>query len=295
MTKFKINTPENFSFRSTLYSHGWIDLLPFKLDLDSLTLMYAINLTNSNKILITISTESDKTIIVQTEQEIDKKQQELVAIKIKRIFRLNEDFNEFYEIAASNKDFNWIVEKGAGRLLNCETLWEDMVKMLCTTNCTWRLTQIMTENLFQFLGESKAFPVPEKIAKTDEKFLRDKIKMGYRAPYLLQFAQNVAEKRIDLNEYENWDSDSVTLYKELRKIKGFGDYAVSSLMKLLGRYDYMGFDSWNRKQFFNKNNGGKECSDEKIAKFYKKFNKWAGLFFWLDVTKDWYFKEHPWE
>ena len=66
-------------------------------------------------------------------------------------------------------------------------------------------------------------------------------------------------------------------------------------MKLLGRYDFMGFDSWNRKQFYNKRKKGKACSDEQITKYYKKYGKWAGLFFWLDVTKDWYFRENPWE
>ena len=65
-------------------------------------------------------------------------------------------------------------------------------------------------------------------------------------------------------------------------------------MKLLGRYDFMGFDSWNRKQFYNKYKKGKPCSDIQITKFYKKFGKWAGLFYWMDVTKEWYFRENPW-
>ena len=99
---------------------------------------------------------------------------------------------------------------------------------------------------------------------------------------------------MNLELFENWHGDSKSLYIEIKKIKGFGDYAVSSLMKLLGRYDFMGFDSWNRKQFANTHKNRKSYSDEYITKFYKNFGKWAGLFFWLDVTKEWYFQENPW-
>ena len=180
-------------------------------------------------------------------------------------------------------------------MLRAASIWEDMVKMLCTTNCTWRLTQIMTENLFNILGESKSFPSAAVIAGTDEQFLREKIKMGYRSPYLLQFSREVASGKLNLNEFENWQGDSKSLYTKIKKIKGFGDYAVSSLMKLLGRYDFMGFDSWNRKQYFNIHKNGNPCSDDQISKHYKKYKNWAGLFYWLDVTKDWYFREKPWE
>ena len=250
-------------------------------------------MAQSKLIEVNISSDSSENLIINT--EVDSKKEEIVISKIKRIFRLDEDYNEFYDLVNNDKDFNWVIAKGAGRMLRSASIWEDMVKMLCTTNCTWRLTQIMTENLFTIVGESKFFPSSTVIAKTDEQFLREKIKMGYRAPYLWQFAKEVANKNLNLEKFENWNHDSISLYKEIRKIKGFGDYAVSSLMKLLGRYDFMGFDSWNRKQFYNTHKNGKSCSDEQITNFYKKYGKWAGLFFWLDVTKEWYFRENPWE
>ena len=292
MPEITIKTDQNFSFHSTVYSHGWSDLLPFKIDNEKKKLNYSFEISPSRFADIEIYSNTENDIIVNS--KVHSKYEDSIISKIKRIFRLDEDLAEFYKIAEQHKDFFWIIEKGAGRMLRCATLWEDMVKMLCTTNCTWRLTQIMTETLFKVMGNSAAFPTATIIAETDEQFLREKIKMGYRAPYLLQFAQNVATGQLDFQLFENWQEDSNSLYKEIRKIKGYGDYAVSSLMKLLGRYDFMGFDSWNRKQFFNKHKNGKSCSDEQIAKYYKKFNEWAGLFFWLDVTKEWYFRENPW-
>lgn len=293
MSDLLINTNHNFSFLSTLYSHGWSDLLPFKIEPDKKKLKYSFNISSSKTSSVKISPDKKNDLLIETKTGNNHK--EFIEKIVKRIFRLDEDFAEFYEIANRSKDFSWLIEKGAGRMLRCATIWEDMVKMLCTTNCTWRLTQIMTENLFHILGKSKTFPSAEIIAARDEDFLRNEIKMGYRAPYLLQFSQEVASGKLNLQTFENWDGNSISLYKEIRKIKGFGDYAVSSMMKLLGRYDFMGFDSWNRKQFFNKHKNGKHCPDEEITKFYKKFDKWAGLFFWLDVTKHWYFRENPWD
>lgn len=287
-----INTPQDFSFQSTLYSHGWSDLLPFKIDSKNKILQYSFEQPGLKIAAVNISSNSSNSLIIKS--DINSKNEELVISKISRIFRLDEDLNEFYELAGNDRHFKWVIEKGAGRMLRSASVWEDMVKMLCTTNCTWRLTQIMTENLYSILGESKSFPSAVVIAETDEQFLREKIKMGYRAPYLLQFARDVAEKNIHLESFENWKDDSPSLYKEIRKIKGFGDYSVSSLLKLLGRYDFMGFDSWNRKQYYNIHTNGIPCSDDQISKHYKKYKKWAGLFYWLDVTKEWYFRENPW-
>jgi 3-methyladenine DNA glycosylase/8-oxoguanine DNA glycosylase len=292
MPEYVIKTDKNFSFHSTLYSHGWSDLLPFKIDSEKKKLNYSFELSLSQFADIEIHSNAENDIIINS--NIGAKFKDTLVSKTKRIFRLDEDITEFYKIAKQHRNFFWIIEKGAGRMLRCASLWEDMVKMLCTTNCTWRLTQIMTENLYNILGNSAAFPTANFIAETDEQFLREKVKMGYRAPYLLRFARDVAIGKLNLELLENWQEDSTSLYKEIRKIKGFGDYAVSSLMKLIGRYDFMGFDSWNRKQFYNTHKSGKHCSDEQITKFYKKYGKWAGLFFWLDVTKEWYFRENPW-
>jgi len=292
MQEFIIKTNQNFSFQSTIYSHGWSDLLPFKIDLERKSLNYSLEISPTTFTLIKSTSDSNNNLIIRADS--NSKFKDSITTNVKRIFRLDEDFKEFYEIADQHSDYKWIVAKCAGRMLRSPSIWEDIIKMLCTTNCTWRLTQIMTENLFNILGNSKSFPSAPKIAETDEQFLRDKIKMGYRAPYLLQFSQDVVSGKLNIKEFESWEGDSISLYKDIRKIKGFGDYAVSSIMKLLGRYDFMGFDSWNRKQFYNKHKKGKACSDEQITKYYKKFGKWAGLFFWLDVTKDWYFRENPW-
>ena len=62
-------------------------------------------------------------------------------------------------------DLRWALARGAGRLLRSPTVFEDAVKTLCTTNCSWALTRLMVERLCDALGARGAarrarVPVP---------------------------------------------------------------------------------------------------------------------------------------
>ena len=126
MRDLTIKTDQNFSFHSTLYSHGWSDLLPFKIDTENKKLYYSFELSPSNFTKIEISSDTANNIIFKPDS--DSKDKDLLISKVKRIFRLDEDLTDFFEIAEQHKDYSWIIEKGAGRMLRCATLWEDMVK-----------------------------------------------------------------------------------------------------------------------------------------------------------------------
>ena len=304
MKKISIRTPEDFSFKSTVFSHGWSDLLPFEMSLRPLQISYTLQLTDGSICHLRVSQSDTGKLDVEHRDRLSDQQIAEITGKIKRMFRLSENFSEFYNMAGNSEKYKWIVSMGAGRMLRSASLWEDMVKMLCTTNCTWRLTQIMVENLVKKLGHSldkdesdirySAFPDATVVADCTEDFLRNEIKLGYRAPYLLEYARQVTRNKIDLSSFEDLQLSTIDLYKMLRSVKGFGDYAVSNLLKLLGHYDQLGADSWSRKKFFEKYRNGSPCPDQEIQKHYEQFGKWAGLFFWMDVSEDWYRGEIPW-
>jgi 3-methyladenine DNA glycosylase/8-oxoguanine DNA glycosylase len=75
--------------------------------------------------------------------------------------------------------------------------------------------------------------------------------------------------------------------KEIKGVKGVGDYAAENLLKLLGRYDGLALDSWTRARFYQLRNNGRQANDKKIARYYSRFNEWRGLALWCDVTRDW--------
>jgi 3-methyladenine DNA glycosylase/8-oxoguanine DNA glycosylase len=170
--------------------------------------------------------------------------------------------------------------------------------MICTTNCTWGLTEVMVGNLTSKLGRSVgngrySFPTPAAIAGKTELSLRKEIKSGYRSPYLLELAEAVEAGALDLESWRTSTLPTEDLYRQVLAVKGIGAYAAGNILKLLGRCDYLGLDSWVRKKFSELHKNGRKTKDSTIEKHYKPFGKWKGLFFWLEMTRDWYTEKFP--
>jgi len=147
-------------------------------------------------------------------------------------------------------------------------------------------------NLVEHLGEgfngASTFPAPDAIAASSERFLRQTIKAGYRAPYLLELANRVASGKLDLESWRSSGEPTVELFKQMREVKGIGPYAAGNLMKLVGRYEYLGLDSWVRTRYYELHHNGRTVRDSTIERHYASFGEWRGLFFWLEMTRHWH-------
>ena len=294
-----IQTPPNFNFWRTVYSHGWCALPPFEVDKERRVLNRTLTLASGTSILsaihpanshLTIRTHSDRPLT-----SVDRKD---IRSQLSQCFRLDEDFSGFFAEARKHAHYRWIPRLRAGRLLRAPTVFEDTVKMICTTNCTWGLTEIMVGNLTNEFGVEvgngrRSFPTPSAIAGKSESFLRNHIKSGYRSPFLLELAEAVAAGKLDLESWRTSVLPTEELYRQVLSVKGIGAYAAGNILKLLGRYDYLGIDSWVRKKFSELHRNGRKASDRTIEKHYKPFGKWRGLFFWLEMTRDWYTEKFP--
>jgi N-glycosylase/DNA lyase len=288
---FEIKPPRKFSFRHTVESHGWYDLPPFDHADDSQNLNYVFSPAGEDgAISATVSNGRGKLTV-----ELSSRSQDVKRIErgIRHILRLDDDLTDFYSALEGDERLAWIANVNAGRLLRSPTVWEDLVKTICTTNCSWALTRKMVVNLVEKLGETasngrKAFPTPLAMASEDAQFYRDEIRAGYRSPYFVELAEAVASGKLDPEGWMHSDLPTAELKKELKKIKGVGDYAAENLLKLLGRYDGLALDSWLRAKFYETHNRGKKCTDKKIDRFYAKFGDWKGLAVWCDMTESWF-------
>ena len=86
--------------------------------------------------------------------------------KIGRTFQLDLDLTDFHARARGSAAHEWVADAGFGRLLCGSTLFEDVVKIITTTNTTWRQTVRMNELLVEKCGlrtrsGAHAFPRPE--------------------------------------------------------------------------------------------------------------------------------------
>ncbi len=204
----------------------------------------------------------------------------------------------FYEAVSGHEPLSWVSQINAGRLLRSPTVFEDLVKTLCTTNCSWALTKKMVSNLVEKLGEPaanglKAFPTVHAMANVNADFYRNEIRAGYRSPYFVEMAETIANGKVNPELWLTTDLPTAELKKEIKNIKDFGDYAADNLLKMIGRYDGLALDSWLRAQFYKKHNREKTCPDKKIEKHYKKFGQWQGLAIWCDMTEDWFLTGRP--
>lgn len=211
---------------------------------------------------------------------------------VRHMMRLDDDMAVFYGLLAADGDFNWIPAQGAGRLLRSPTVFEDLVKMICTTNCSWSLTEKMVTGLVENLGREangghRTFPTPEAMALMPLKFYVNEVRAGYRSAYLKELADRVAAGELDVEGWLRSPLSTVDLIKEMRGVKGVGPYAAENLLKLIGRYDGLALDSWTRAKFYAVRNGGRKASDKKIARYYSRFKEWRGLALWCDMTRDW--------
>jgi 3-methyladenine DNA glycosylase/8-oxoguanine DNA glycosylase len=286
-----IATPPTFSFKRTVISHGWCELLPFRMDRENWALSRALDLPNASAVTLSI-TATRRALRINTSRRLSQAAARKVISDVRHMLRLDDDMGEFYRLLAQDDDFSWIPTQGAGRLLRSPTVFEDLVKMICTTNCSWALTEKMVTGLVENLGREsddgrRTFPTPEAMALMPVKFYVNEVRSGYRASYLKELADRVASGELDVEGWLKSPLPTVELTKELRGVKGVGPYAAENVLKLLGRYDGLALDSWTRAKFFNVRNKGRKTTDKKIARYYSRFNEWRGLAFWCDMTRDW--------
>ncbi|HEU4508833.1 MAG TPA: hypothetical protein VFR78_11380 [Pyrinomonadaceae bacterium] len=289
--ELKIPTPRNFNFRRTVISHGWYNLLPFSLDTEKWELVRVIDAGPKPPVTIFLTGQKGH-VRVETSRPLNKSETAIVLRDARHILRLDDDLQSFYVSIAGDPEFDWIGKQGAGRLLRSPTVYEDLVKMICTTNCSWALTVKMVTGLVQNLGREtndgrRSFPTPEAMAAMPADFYVKDVRAGYRAPYLKELAERVASGELDVEQWAKSDLPTAQLVKQIKGVKGAGTYAAENLLKLLGRYDGLALDSWTRMRFFEIRNNGRKASDKKIARYYSRFNEWRGLALWCDVTRDW--------
>lgn len=289
--ELKIPTPKNFSFHRTVASHGWYGLLPFSLDSKKWELTRVIDVSAKPPVTI-FMTGLKNHVRLTTSRPLTKAETTIVLRDARHILRLDDDLDNFYQTTGSDPEFSWIGAQGAGRMLRSPTVFEDLVKMICTTNCSWALTEKMVTGLVQNLGREtndgrRSFPTPQAMASMPGEFFVEQVRAGYRAPYLKELSGRVASGELNVEEWLTSDLPTSELLKQIKGVKGAGDYAAENLLKLLGRYDGLALDSWTRAKFFQVRNNGRKANDKKIARYYARFNEWRGLALWCDVTRDW--------
>jgi 3-methyladenine DNA glycosylase/8-oxoguanine DNA glycosylase len=291
---------EPVDLKRTLVSHGLVALPPMVLDEDapSLEVTLAVGAGRPRTIRIVAGRDHHAAVTVVGRKPGPKVQSDIVA-RARQLLRLDEDLSAFYAQISSDDDLAWAA-RGAGRLIRGASVFEDVVKTICTTNCAWSATVRMVGAIVRHLGEPalgrravdsapRAFPSPQAMAEAGDDFYRDVARAGYRGAYLIEIARRVAGGEVDLEAFDATHPSAAAddeVAEQLLALPGVGPYALAHIMMLLGRYSNLVLDSWTRPTYARLA-GRKAVKDAAIERRFRKYGPYAGLAFWLYLTRPW--------
>ena len=301
--KFVLSARPPFNFLSVLNSHGWRQLAPFSYDENANTLSYVMRLSTGRVIELRLR-EAQEGVIVET-GKLDRAERKEVTEKVTWMFGLDMDFSRFYAASGAEPKLARAKGRALGRVLRSPSLFEDVIKTILTTNTLWTATKNMTQKLVNEFGaslwdgsrvvaptaprtETKAFPTPEAIAASNPDVLREKIRVGYRAPAIHQLAVRVASGQFDLESLKMSNLPTLELRKKLLSINGVGPYAAANLLMLLGRHDFIPIDSYALKMVSHEWYGGEPITAKEVEERFEKWGEFKGLAFWF---WDWAYSE----
>jgi 3-methyladenine DNA glycosylase/8-oxoguanine DNA glycosylase len=282
---------EPVDFVRTIVSHGVAELPPNRLDFEARALETTLPVASSAR-TVRLTSARGKLRIDMVAGSAGIRASSGLETTVAHMFRLDEDLSAFYSTVRKDAELAWCAE-GAGRMLRAPTVFEDVVKTICTTNTSWSGTRKMTHALVDNLGVKapgggRTFPTPDAMAEVDEGFYREVVRSGYRGPYFRQLATDVAEGTIDLEALHDPDLPDDEAAARLLALPGVGPYAAAHVMLTsLGRYSRLVLDSWTRPTYYKLSGARSAVKDATIERRFKRYGDWAGLAFWLYLTRGW--------
>ncbi|MCY3781400.1 MAG: 3-methyladenine DNA glycosylase [Chloroflexi bacterium] len=285
-----IPTAPQFDFRQTVLSHGWRMLAPFNWDAEVETLQYVYQSADGDvQRLWMRAAENGVRVQLPDRPVITPELKSEVSAAVERMLNTGWDLSAFYTCMRAFDGYAWLERERQGRILISPSLWEDLAKVLLTTNCNWSQTVNMCRNLCQLgaphptVEGCQAFPSPQRIADMDFEEMAEAVRAGYRNAYLHELARQIAGGALDLDAWRNLDSDR--LFKAVKALKGFGDYAAGTVARMVGHFDRIAIDTACHAMFAASHNSGVKADAIAIAAHYEGFGQWRGLVLWMDIMR----------
>ena len=298
--RLRLRVPEPFELDVVLRGHGWVALAPHRYERERGRMGSTLDLAaladgggRGPVVDLELSQAGERlSVELRARSRLDRKALQRVRRALTTSLALEVDLSPFWARCRAHERLAWVHQRGAGRLLRSPTLFEDLLKLLMTTNCSWANTKSMVERTTLALGRRgpsgrRAFPSARRCAREGESFWRDEIRVGYRAAHCQALAEGFASGRLARADFDDPELPTAELRARLLALPGFGPYAAGQALRLLARFDDLALDSWIRKRA-TELHGLPAGDDTAIARRYAAFDEYAGLAVWMDVTRAWH-------
>ncbi len=292
---------ESVDLMRTFMSHGVASLPPMHLDERAGRLDVTLSLNKGQVRTVTLARGRQGYVDVRVAGRLPGARTRADVIgAVRHLLRLDEDLSVFYAQVRSDPELSWAAS-GAGRMIRSHSVFEEIIKTIATTNCAWSATERMVAALVANLGRAaagapqagprgRAFPSAEAMASAPESFYRDVVRAGYRGRYMRALASGVVAGHIEvesLGPVGRGDIPDEEAEARLLALPGIGPYAAAHVMMMLGRYSSLILDSWTRPTYVRLAGHKRPVKDSTIRKRFMRYGPYAGLAFWLYLTRGW--------
>ena len=289
-TGIVIPAAPQFSFERTVLSHGWLMLPPFSWDDESGALSYVFQSGSGAVLRLRMRAVAAGVAVDSPDCPLENETlRPEVARAVKRMLNLDWDLSAFYAAMAAHEGYHWLETERRGRILIAPSLWEDLAKVLLTTNCSWAQTVNMCRQLCKLgaphpaVEDCRAFPSAEGIAALEFDAFAERVRAGYRSAFLHELARKIAAGEVNLDAWLALDGDE--FFRAVKSLKGFGDYAAGTMARMVGHFDKIAIDTACHAMFAESHNGGAKGSVNDIKTHYERFGRWRGLVMWMDIMR----------
>lgn len=302
--RLTVATPPDFDFCSAVCSHGFFVLAPNRWVPGRQTLRTVVTLDDDTAIPVSIrqapaakSANSSSGAITVTSAITTSHRQRMTAVRaIRRMLRLDEDLSDFHRMCRRSSSHEPAADMRFGRLLRGGSLFEDIVKVICTCNTSWGQTVAMVQRITELWGvptsdgDARGFPTPARLAAVPAAVLKKEARVGYRADFLHRLAVDAADDLYGLEAIERFDGSSDELCEMLRSIRGVGDYAAAHLCMLLGHYNRLAVDT-ELKRFLRQRHPRRRFTPASLRSHYDRWHPYQFLAYWFELWSD-YTRRH---
>lgn len=291
---------EPIDLRRVFTSHGLAALPPMRLDEKAGTFDITVPIAAGARTLRITSSRPGYGLVTAVGPAPAATTAAALMASMRLVLSLDQDLAPFYAMAAGDPQLSWVTG-GAGRMVRSPTVFEDIVKTICTTNTSWAGTTRMVNALIEHLGArapgapargpfGRAFPTAAAMAAVNLDFYRRVVGAGYRSSYLRDLARSVVDQSVEIELIGQLPPDVVSdddIEARLRALPGVGPYAAAHIMLMLGRHSRLILDSWTRPNYARLTGRAKPPVDRTIERRFHRYGRYAGLAFWLFLTRDW--------
>jgi hypothetical protein len=219
----------------TVASHGWVHLAPWRWD-SGIGQLSRLERIGERLGTVEVRQHDPGAVSIVWDGFGPEAESEILS----RVGRwLSADWEPMAAIAAL-PDAAALIERGGGRVLRCSTFYEDFIKTVLTINTSWSATCRMSAALLAE-PDGGAFPGPLALLEYGETRLRERAKLGFRAPTVVAATRRMLDDGAIGASGEGMPDRLAHDY--LLSLKGIGPYAAAHCRVLLHDFSRIPVDS----------------------------------------------------